>query len=240
MSADRNLIRIGQVLKTNGTEGEVVMGFRDIDLDDIDFQEPVFICYDGTPVPFFIDSLVPRGTGKALVRLTDIGSSDDADEIKGQAVYMMPESIGESAEDEDDMSFLEGWTLYDIHHTPDTEHYQGDDSTSAGTGRSGETNPDNDASGKGRTENQGDDAPSKGQTGNQDRRGHGNRIPENHCTENLTEIGKITGFLDIPGNPCIEVATENGAITIPLHEDLIVSIDPDTETIVMDIPAGLL
>lgn len=56
----------------------------------------------------------------------------------------------------------------------------------------------------------------------------------------MTEIGKITGFLDIPGNPCIEVATENGAITIPLHEDLIVSVDPDTETIVMDIPSGLL
>ena len=140
---------------------------------------------------------------------------------------MMPESIGESAEDEDDMSFLEGWTLYDIHHTPDTEHYQGDDSTSAGTGRPGKSNPDN-------------DAPDKSRTVNPGKRGRENGIPENHCTGNLTEIGKITGFLDIPGNPCIEVATENGAITIPLHEDLIVSIDPDTETIVMDIPSGLL
>lgn len=228
MSADRNLIRIGQVLKTNGTEGEVVMGFRDIDLDDIDFQEPVFICYDGTPVPFFIDSLVPRGTGKALVRLTDICSSDDADEIKGQAVYMMPESIGESAEDEDDMSFLEGWMLYDIHHTPDTKHNRDDNGrASAGTGRPGESDTDNDAPDQDRTVRPGNC-------------GHENGMSENHCTGHFTEIGKITEFLDIPGNPCIEVATENGAVTIPLHEDLIVSVDPDTETIIMDIPAGLL
>ena len=238
-SADK-MLKIAKVLKSNGTEGEVIISFLGISPEDIDMEEPVFIYFDGLPVPFYFESFIRKGTNKAAVKLTGIRNLEDADEIAGTGIFAREESL-DIEYDEDDFSFLEGWTLYDIHHTPDTKHHQDDNGrASAGTGMSGGSDPDNDAPGKGRTENQGDDAPGKGQTGNQDRRGHGNRIPENHCTENLTEIGEITGFLDIPGNPCIEVSTQNGPVTIPLHEDLIVSIDPDTETIVMDIPAGLL
>jgi ribosomal 30S subunit maturation factor RimM len=56
----------------------------------------------------------------------------------------------------------------------------------------------------------------------------------------LYEIGEITDFLDIPNNPCIEVETENGAVMIPLHEDLILSVDPENQEIIMQIPAGLV
>ena len=53
-------------------------------------------------------------------------------------------------------------------------------------------------------------------------------------------IGEITDFMDIPGNPCIIAGTKKGAVTIPLHEDLIISIDPVSRSITMDIPDGLL
>ena len=56
----------------------------------------------------------------------------------------------------------------------------------------------------------------------------------------LYEVGEITDFIDIPNNPCIEVETENGAVMIPLHEDLILSVDPDYQEIIMQIPAGLI
>jgi ribosomal 30S subunit maturation factor RimM len=56
----------------------------------------------------------------------------------------------------------------------------------------------------------------------------------------LFEVGEITDFMDIPNNPCIEVETENGAVIIPLHEDFILSIDPENQEIIMQIPAGLL
>jgi ribosomal 30S subunit maturation factor RimM len=36
------------------------------------------------------------------------------------------------------------------------------------------------------------------------------------------------------------VETENGAVMIPLHEDLILSVDPENLEIIMQIPAGLL
>ena len=56
----------------------------------------------------------------------------------------------------------------------------------------------------------------------------------------LIEVGEITDFIEIPNNPCIEVETENGAVMIPLHEDLILSIDPEYQEIIMQIPEGLL
>ena len=59
-------------------------------------------------------------------------------------------------------------------------------------------------------------------------------------TGNLNEVGEITDFIDIPNNPCIEVETKNGAVMIPLHEDLILSVDPENLEIVMQVPAGLL
>ena len=47
-----DLQKIAQVLKSNGTDGELVLGFRDIAPEDINVEEPVFIYFDGLPVPF--------------------------------------------------------------------------------------------------------------------------------------------------------------------------------------------
>ena len=54
------------------------------------------------------------------------------------------------------------------------------------------------------------------------------------------EVGEISDFMDIPNNPCLEVETENGAVIIPLHEDFILSVDPEYQEIIMQIPEGLL
>jgi ribosomal 30S subunit maturation factor RimM len=56
----------------------------------------------------------------------------------------------------------------------------------------------------------------------------------------VSEVGEIVEFYDIPNNPCIEVETENGAVMIPLHEDFILSVDPDNQEILMLIPEGLI
>lgn len=102
------LQQIAKVLKSNGTDGGLLMGFRDIDPNEISLAEPVFIDYDGLPVPFFIESLTPRGNGRALVRLNDITSLADAEEIVGRAVWADCE---EEASEEADFSDLVGWTV---------------------------------------------------------------------------------------------------------------------------------
>ena len=164
------------MLKSNGTDGELVMGFREIAPEDINLKEPVFIVFDGLPVPFYIESFTKRGNTKALVRLTGICSMEDVEEITGKAVYIEDDQLPEMSLEEDGFAALVGWMLL----TPAEDE------------------------------------------------------------EALIEVGEITDFLDIPKNPCIEVETENGAVMIPLHEDLILSVDPEYQEIIMQIPAGLI
>ena len=170
------MLQIAQVLKSNGTDGELVMGFREIAPEDINVQEPVFIVFDGLPVPFYIESFSKRGNTKALVRLTGICSMEDVEEIAGKAVYIEEDQLPEMSLEDDGYAALVGWMLL----TPAEDE------------------------------------------------------------EALIEVGEITDFLDIPNNPCIEVETENGAVMIPLHEDLILSVDPEYQEIIMQIPAGLI
>ena len=187
MAGYDNLQQIAQVLKSNGTDGELVLGFREIAPEDINLNEPVFIIFDGLPVPFYIESFTKRGNTKALVHLTDICSMEDVEEITGKAVYVEEENLPEMSLEEDGYAALIGWTVL----TPAIPDQVGND------------------------EAEDDDS-------------------------EFYEVGEITDFLDIPKNPCIEVETENGAIMIPLHEDLILSVDPEYQEIIMQIPAGLL
>ena len=197
-----DLQQVAQVLKSNGTDGELVMGFREIAPEDINLKEPVFIVFDGLPVPFFIESFTKRGNSKALVRLTDIRSMDDVEEIAGKAVYVEENSLPELSLEEDGYAALVGWTVL----VP-----EGDVSTSLDM-----TSEKNDMTSEG-------------------------QMTEDNDNETaLMEIGQITDFMDIPNNPCIEVETENGAVIIPLHEDFILSVDPEYQEIIMQIPAGLI
>ena len=187
MAGYDNLQQIAQVLKSNGTDGELVLGFREIAPEDINLNEPVFIVFDGLPVPFYIESFTKRGNSKALVRLTDICSMEDVEEIAGKVVYIEESQLPEMSIEEDGYAALVGWILL----TP-AEDFQ--------------------------TELE--------------------EMPEEEPA--LIEVGEITDFIDIPNNPCIEVETENGAVMIPLHEDLILSVDPEYQEIIMQIPAGLV
>ena len=178
MAGYEDLQQIAQVLKSNGTDGELVLGFREIAPEDINLNEPVFIIFDGLPVPFYIESFAKRGNTKALVRLTDICSMEDVEEIAGKPVYIEAENLPEMSLEEDGYAALVGWMVLTPENADDMD-------------------------------------------------------------SDIYEVGEITDFIDIPNNPCIEVETENGAIMIPLHEDLILSLDPEYQEIIMQIPAGL-
>ena len=156
--------RIAQVLKSNGRDGELLLGFVGIAPEDIDTQEPVFIEFDGLPVPFYFDSFTPRGTRRALVRLTGVRSLQDADELAGAAVY------ADYFEEEQEEDFT-GWTVLDA---------------------------------------------------------------EGHV------VGTAEDYEDIPGNTCLWVQTAKGQVLLPLHEDLVVSIDPERRELSLRVPDGLL
>ncbi|MBQ6244114.1 MAG: hypothetical protein IJK55_05295 [Bacteroidales bacterium] len=154
------MIQIAKILKSNGTDGGLLIGVRDIEVGQIDPQEPVFIEFDGLPVPFFIQDIRQRGTSKAIIHLNDIDSLEDAEEVVGRAIYVEGEW-----EDEQELDFT-GWTLL----------------------------------------NRGE------------------------------RVGTVTGMEPIPGNLCLYV----GEAMVPLHEDLILSVDPDARVLDLDLPDGLL
>lgn len=101
-------VQIGTVLKSNGTDGQVLISLKAIGTEDISENEPVFIYFDGLPVPFFMSDISVRSATRALVHLTDVNSLKDADELTGKALYY-PEDY---FEDEDFQDFT-GWTLRD-------------------------------------------------------------------------------------------------------------------------------
>ena len=98
------MLRIAQVLKSNGTDGGLIISFFDVAPEDIDLQEPVFIYFDGLPVPFYFEAFTPRGTNRAVVRLTGVRSLRDADELSGCELFA---DYFETEEEED----FTGWTV---------------------------------------------------------------------------------------------------------------------------------
>ena len=164
------MLQIAKILKSHGTDGGLLIGVRDIEVGQIDLQEPVFIEFDGLPVPFFIQDLQQRGTSRAVIHLNDIVSLEDAEEVVGRALYIEGEW---KEEDEPDFT---GWTLL-----------------------------------------------SRGE-----------------------RVGTVTGMEPIPGNLCLYVRPSQplgdtpDEVLVPLHPDLVISVDEEQQLLDLDLPAGLL
>lgn len=111
MTPTANLQKIAKVLKSNGTDGELLISFFAMDPEDLEITEPVFILFDGLPVPFFVQSLRRRGQNKALVHFNGIFDLKDCEEVCGKDIYLPADA--EAAYGEGDFSFLVGWELRD-------------------------------------------------------------------------------------------------------------------------------
>ena len=111
MTPTANLQKVAKVLKSNGTDGELLISFFAMDPENLEISEPVFILFDGLPVPFFVQSLRRRGQNKALVHLNGIFDLKDCEEVCGKDIYLPADA--EAAYGEGDFSFLVGWELRD-------------------------------------------------------------------------------------------------------------------------------
>lgn len=94
-----------RILKSYGTEGGVIISAPEGYLDER-ANEPVFIDFDGLPVPFFMEEVTPRGGAKYFVKLEDIDSLAAAEELVGREPYF-------EEDDEEDGEDIVGYTLCD-------------------------------------------------------------------------------------------------------------------------------
>jgi len=94
-----------KVLKSWGAAGQVVLSRSAEDPQDLKSQEPVFIEFDGAPVPFFIESATSRGS-RLVVKFEDIDTLAEAEELVGREVSL-------SEEEEDDEDTLVGLQVRD-------------------------------------------------------------------------------------------------------------------------------
>ena len=98
---------IAKILKSNGTDGGILVSLRGADVEEIDSGNPVFIVFDELPVPFFIVSVQRKGASRAVLHLADVENLRDAEELVGRDILVEGED-----ESSDELDFT-GWTLLD-------------------------------------------------------------------------------------------------------------------------------
>jgi len=100
----------GEVLKTFGTEGELLIKLSETALKDEKIKEPLFIMFDGLWVPFFIKLIEYRGR-KSKIIFENMESEELAEELLGKKIFYHETDETTSAESE--FSDLIGFVVKD-------------------------------------------------------------------------------------------------------------------------------
>ena len=93
------------MLKSWGAAGEVVLSRPADSPQDLNVQEPVFIEFDGLPVPFYFESLQEKGN-RLIVKFEDVDTLAQAEELVGREVRF-------AAEEEEEEDTLIGLKVRD-------------------------------------------------------------------------------------------------------------------------------
>lgn len=110
---DRTLLPVAQIVKSYHTTGEVVIKLTGSLLEDYNTKEPVFICFDELPVPFFIETFRTRGNSGAIVKFETINDLRHSEELIRKEICLPAASPDEKSLREDIGSFLKGVKVID-------------------------------------------------------------------------------------------------------------------------------
>ena len=111
-----DLTSCAQIAKTYGNRGELLLRVKSDRFSELlegcqdkgkELEEPVFIYFDGLPVPFFISSATHRNGNAWVVTFSTIRDNTHAEEVVGRDLVI------ESAEDDwlSDLDILVGFTV---------------------------------------------------------------------------------------------------------------------------------
>lgn len=108
------LTDIGRTIKPHGINGEIATAIN----QDMDFERLrcVVMDIDGIFVPFFINTVRPRGSESVLITLDGINDEKEAKELCGKTVYALKSDLSAIAEtrEPDDEDDEEGFYAEDL------------------------------------------------------------------------------------------------------------------------------
>lgn len=123
-----NLIEIGKFQKTHALKGEL-NAILDIPEEYVEDGNPLVIETDGIPVPYYAESVRPKGSASFLIKLEGVDTVEDAAELVNSPISVPKDILQEYVGDvmfEDD---LEGFKVIDTHFGEIGELEYIDDST---------------------------------------------------------------------------------------------------------------
>ncbi len=89
MAAPANrLMPVAKVIKSFGIKGEFLIRYLPEFNGEILNNQPVFITYDGLPVPFFVSRISGRGVDQAIISVNEIKTPEEAEEITGENILI--------------------------------------------------------------------------------------------------------------------------------------------------------
>ena len=116
MIRKEDIVAIGKFQKTHALQGEL-NAIVDVQEDYAEDDKPFIVDVDGIYVPFYIESIRPKGSTSYLVKLAGVDSQEEAQQFVNKEIYAMRsdlidyfETDGEAFVDPDD---IEGYEVVD-------------------------------------------------------------------------------------------------------------------------------
>ena len=105
MIREENLIKIGQLFKPHGFKGEIK---AEVDFDPsflVEARVPVFVYFDGIPVPYFLEAARGKDSAKTYLKLKRIDSETQAMGLCHKGLYAEKAPLAEALGiDEDELA----------------------------------------------------------------------------------------------------------------------------------------
>ncbi len=105
---------VGKFLKPHGVNGEISI-LRDNDIVDFNDCSCIIVDVDGIFVPFFLNSVRPKGADTDLVTIDGITDDRQVTRFTNKTVYLLRSELpGEDDENEEDGFYAEDFVGYDV------------------------------------------------------------------------------------------------------------------------------
>ncbi len=113
MIEESRLKEIGKFQRTHALKGEL-NAILSIDPDFFEEGYPAVISSDGIFVPFYVETIRPKGSTSFLIKLDGIDSQEEAVELVNEPIYALKEDIKDFYGEDADMFFDDDLIGYDV------------------------------------------------------------------------------------------------------------------------------